>query len=96
MASLSERKVALVTGAAQGIGQAIVLKLAEDGFDVAVNDIKGKEDKIASVIHEVEKKGRRAICVAADVSIEEEVKGMVDTAVKELGRLDVVSSLLAT
>lgn len=52
---LSARRVAFVSGAARGIGQAIALRLAADGFDVAVNDIKantGSLDEVARLIEE--------------------------------------------
>lgn len=80
--------VALVTGAAQGIGRAISLRLADDGFDVFVNDIRG--DELPGIVEEIEKRGRRGCWDVADVSIEEEVKQMVEKAVNRLGSLDVM------
>ncbi|KIJ62354.1 hypothetical protein HYDPIDRAFT_158235 [Hydnomerulius pinastri MD-312] len=84
------RRIALVTGAAQGIGRAIAIRLADDGLDVAVNDIHAKKDLLDSLASELLAKGRRSYIVCADVSIEEEVKGMIDTVVEELGGLDVM------
>lgn len=89
--NMSSKGVALVTGSAQGIGRGIALRLAEDGFDVAVNDIPSKTTELASVAEEIRGKGRKAIVVAADVTVEDQVKGMVESTVKELGGLDVVS-----
>lgn len=83
--------IALVTGAGQGIGRAIALRLAEDGFDVAVNDIISNQPNLETLVKEIMAHGRRAIHIIADVSQEEQVKAMIQTVVKELGSLDVVS-----
>lgn len=90
LASLVPR-VAIVTGAAQGIGRAIALRLASDGLDVALNDISSKSEALAAVAVELEALGRKALVVTADVSKEEEVKSLVQTVIQTLGRLDVVS-----
>lgn len=83
-------KVALVTGAARGIGHAIALRLAEDGFDVAVNDIPGTPE-LDELFKEIQGKGRRSLCVPADISLEPEVERIIQQVVQELGSLDVVS-----
>jgi len=82
---------ALVTGAAQGIGRAIALRLADDGFNVAVNDIASKKGIINSLAEEIVAKGRQSLAVIADVSAEHEVKTLVETVTNDLGGLDVVS-----
>ena len=87
---MSSKGTALVTGAAQGIGEAIALRLADDGFDVAVNDIASKKEELDKLAAAITQKGRRTVAILADVSAEEEVKAMIDTVVKELGGLDVV------
>jgi NAD(P)-dependent dehydrogenase (short-subunit alcohol dehydrogenase family) len=83
-------KVALVTGAARGIGRAIALRLADDGFDVAVNDLSNTPE-LNELLREIENKGRRSLTVPADVSLEPEVVKMVQEVVQKLGSLDVVS-----
>ena len=83
-------KVALVTGAARGIGRAIALRLAEDGLDVVVNDLTNTPE-LDDVVREIENKGRRSLAVPADVSLEEDVEKIIQQVVQELGSLDVVS-----
>ena len=83
-------RVALVTGGARGIGRAIALRLAEDGLDVAVNDLPNTPE-LDDVVREIEGKGRRSLAVPADVSLEEGVEKMIQQVVQKLGSLDVVS-----
>lgn len=71
-------RVAVVTGASQGIGYAIAHRLAGDGIDVAVNDIPSKKDRIDAVIGELRKKGRRIISVPGDVSSEADVVSIIE------------------
>lgn len=85
--------VALVTGASQGIGRAIALRLATDGFDVALNDIPSHEDMLQITAKEVASRGRRIHCVVADVSSEKQVESMVSDVVRALGGLDVVCTV---
>ena len=83
-------RVALVTGGARGIGRAIALRLAEDGLDVAVNDLPNTSE-LDDVVQEIESKGRRSLAVPADVSLEEGVEKIIQQIVQKLGSLDVVS-----
>ncbi|MDQ7993536.1 MAG: SDR family NAD(P)-dependent oxidoreductase, partial [Propionicimonas sp.] len=86
---MSENKVALITGAGQGIGRGIALKLAADGFDIAVVDLPFQQDKAAGVVAELEALGRKAIFIPADVSKKDDIAAAVDRAATELGSFDV-------
>jgi 3-oxoacyl-[acyl-carrier protein] reductase len=83
-----EGKVALITGAGSGIGQAIALLFAKEGADIAVNDINlpAAEKTVAAV----KKLGRKAIAVKADVSQEKPVADMVARTIKELGGVHIL------
>ncbi|MCX5494749.1 acetoin reductase [Kaistia dalseonensis] len=81
-------KVALVTGAGQGIGRGIALRLAKDGADIALVDLK--TDKIAAVAKEIEALGRKATTFTADVSKRDEVYAAIEHAEKALGGFDVI------
>lgn len=83
-------RVALVTGAAQGIGRAIALHLARDGFDVAVDDIGDKKGQLDTLVNEIQTIGRKAIALTQDVTKEDQVRQMVEQTVATLDRLDVV------
>jgi len=81
-------KVALVTGAGQGIGRAIALRLARDGAKIALVDLK--EEKIKEVADEVRQADRDATTFKADVSKREEVYAAIDHAERELGGFDIM------
>jgi meso-butanediol dehydrogenase/(S,S)-butanediol dehydrogenase/diacetyl reductase len=81
-------KVALVTGAGQGIGRGIALRLAKDGADIAIIDINA--EKMADVAAEVKQLGRKATTFKADVSNRAEVYAAVEHAAKTLGGLDIM------
>jgi len=83
-----EGKTALVTGAARGIGRAIAEQLAVEGADLAICDLQADwlEDTAAAVTG----LGRRALCIAVDVSDSEGASVAVERTVKEFGRLDIL------
>jgi meso-butanediol dehydrogenase/(S,S)-butanediol dehydrogenase/diacetyl reductase len=82
--------VAIVTGSSGGIGRGIALRLADDGFDVVVNDIAPKQADIDAVVGEITAKGKNAIGIAADVSNKEQVQALVSGAVEKFGALNVM------
>ncbi len=82
------KKVAIVTGAAQGIGRAVALTLAAEGASVAVADINA--EGAADVAAEAKRRGGEAVSVQADVSSREEVQAMVDEVTRRLGPADIL------
>ena len=84
-------RVAIVTGAAQGIGLAIALRLADDGLNVAVNDIAAKETELQNAVELIEAKGRRGLAVPGNIANEAEVIAIVEKVADTLGSVDVVS-----
>lgn len=81
-------KVILVTGAAQGIGRGIALRLAKEGADIALVDLKA--DKLSDVAKEIKALGRKVTTFAADISNRDEVFAAVEHAEKTLGGFDVM------
>jgi NAD(P)-dependent dehydrogenase (short-subunit alcohol dehydrogenase family) len=80
--------VALVTGAASGIGQATAAVLARDGYDVAL--VSRAEDDFAASVQLVEQHGRRAFTVGADVGDPDAVRAAFERVERDLGPIDVV------
>ncbi|PSS35523.1 hypothetical protein PHLCEN_2v1517 [Hermanssonia centrifuga] len=86
----SPTRVAIVTGAALGLGRAIALRLAADGLHVVVNDLPKQKDNLEALVKEIEATGSRAAPFIADVTVEENVKNLVAFAVSTFGGLDVM------
>lgn len=97
---LLDGKVALITGAARGQGRAHALVSAREGADVVITDIGydidtvpyalGTKDELAETVRLVEQMGRRAIGAAADVRSQEALGEIVERAITELGRIDIL------
>lgn len=81
-------KVALITGASQGLGKALALAYAKEGASLVVNS--RSEGSIRPVAEEVERLGVKVLAVAADVSKGEDARRLVDVAVAEFGGIDVL------
>ncbi len=84
-------KVAVVTGASQGIGRAIALGLATAGAHIVLaKHPEGRQDEIRSVQSEIERLDRKAIIVPTDVSHVDQVRAMIDRAKETFGRVDIL------
>jgi glucose 1-dehydrogenase len=89
-------KNVLVTGGSSGIGQAIAVRFAEHGANVAINylttpdEASGTDEQVQACVHRVREEGVRDVLVQGDVSSEDDVVRMVGMAAEELGGLDVL------
>ena len=80
------KRVAIITGAAEGIGKATAVRLANDGYDLGLFDLPRAQERLEVVADDIRKAhGVRVVNVYGDVSKEEDVKRLVDTVVEELG-----------
>ncbi len=83
-----EGKVAVITGASQGLGKALALACAKEGASLVINS--RSEDSLRPVAEEAESLGADVLAVAADVSKPQDVEKMVDAALSRFGRIDVL------
>lgn len=83
-----EDKVAVITGASTGIGEAIAHKFAKEGAQVVVNGLE--DDPVEKVVEDIVGKGGKAAGYKGDVSQDENARACIDTAVRTFGRLDVL------
>src|SRR6266403_527034 len=82
-------RVALVTGAAKRIGRAVAVRLAEEGADVVVHYC-GLKEEAAEAVAEIEKIGRRAVAVQAELVDVSQIKRLIAETGKQFGRLDIL------
>lgn len=78
----------IITGSSRGIGKAIALRLAADGYNVCITDVSANQAACSEVAEEIRSMGRKACTVAADVTKRDEVREMIQTSVRELGPLN--------
>ncbi len=81
-------KVAVITGAAQGIGRAIALCMTEQGADIAAADIN--QESAITVAREIEARGRKAIALKVDVASLKDCEELMQTTVEKLGKIDIL------
>src|SRR5260221_11974609 len=81
--------VALVFGGSRGIGAAIALRLAKDGFDVALTYVS-RPDQAGDIVSAIENVGRHGVAIKADSADPSAIRTAVAEAVQQLGTLDVV------
>ncbi|WP_419996165.1 acetoin reductase [Streptomyces boninensis] len=87
--SASAPRTAIVTGAARGIGRGIAERLAADGLDVAVSDLPAMRAELDEVAAAIEKTGRRALAVTADVTSKDDTDALIQAAAGHFGKVDV-------
>jgi NAD(P)-dependent dehydrogenase (short-subunit alcohol dehydrogenase family) len=88
MQTQDHRPVALVTGASQGLGAAIALRLARDGYDVAVSELS--KELLTGILAQLEAAGARAVPIALDIRSQTSVENAIRDTARALGRLDVL------
>ncbi|ODA74811.1 glucose 1-dehydrogenase [Streptomyces sp. AVP053U2] len=81
---------ALITGGDSGIGRAVALAYAREGADVLLTYLPEEQDEARTTVGLVEDAGRRAVAVECDIRVEEACRSLVDRAVEEFGRIDIL------
>ncbi len=86
----TQKKTALVTGAAQGIGKSIAIQLAKDGYQVAITDLPFQKTKALETVKEIEKFGTESLFIPCDSSKKQEIFDAVDETSKKFGGFDTI------
>ncbi len=84
-----KEKVAIVTGSSRGIGKAIAVELAQEGFRVVIN-YSNNQLAAEEVLEEVKSTGSSGMIIGADVSVSESAQDLIDKTIKEYGQVDVL------
>lgn len=86
---MEEKKVVFVTGGSRGIGKEVALKYAQNGFNIVTNYVSDKTD-VEKLKKEFEENNVEALVLKADVSKQEEVEKVVESAIEKFGKIDVL------
>ncbi|MBO0587913.1 enoyl-[acyl-carrier-protein] reductase FabL [Sporosarcina sp. E16_8] len=92
---MAENKVAMVTGSSRGLGKALAIELAKQGYDIVVNYARSRS-AAEETVKEIEALGRRAIMIRANVGDVKKLRTMFEQVKEEFGRLDVFVSNAAS
>jgi NAD(P)-dependent dehydrogenase (short-subunit alcohol dehydrogenase family) len=83
-------KAAIITGGDSGIGRAIALAFAREGADVLISYLEAEESDAQETVHAIERSGRKAVAVPGDIQDEAHCQRIVEQAVSEFGKIDVL------
>jgi len=92
---MAENKVAMVTGSSRGLGKALAIELAKQGYDIVVNYARSRS-AAEETVKEIEALGRKAIMIRANVGDVKKLRTMFEVVKEEFGRLDVFVSNAAS
>ena len=90
-----DSKVALVTGAAGGIGRATAIGLAEAGASIIATDLESMADELAATVQQIEKLDQRAVALSADLAKRSEIESLVARATTDFGSIDILANVAA-
>jgi NAD(P)-dependent dehydrogenase (short-subunit alcohol dehydrogenase family) len=83
-------RAAVITGGDSGIGRAVAIAFAREGADVLISYLESEEEDARDTVGYIEQAGRKALAMPGDITDEEQCRRVIDRAVEELGRLDVL------